>query len=53
MERLSLEDFKAKSNNSDEVEQLTGGILGSCHDESQEDNPWWWLINKVLKPIID
>ena len=39
MERLSLEDFKAKSNSTDELEQLTGGILGSCHDE-----PSWWDV---------
>ncbi len=31
MERLSLNDFKAKSNESNELENLTGGILGACH----------------------
>lgn len=31
MERLSLDDFKAKSSNSQELEGLTGGILGACH----------------------
>ena len=39
MERLSLEDFKAKSSNSNELEQLTGGILGSCHDEEPAEEP--------------
>lgn len=36
MERLSLDDFKMKSNNSNELEQLSGGILGACH-VSEED----------------
>ena len=31
MERLSLTDFKAKSNESNELEKLSGGILGACH----------------------
>lgn len=31
MERLTLNDFKMKSNNSQELEDLTGGILGACH----------------------
>ncbi len=31
MERLSLDDFKMKSNNTQKLENLTGGILGACH----------------------
>ncbi len=31
MKRLSLEDFKTKSENTKELESLTGGILGACH----------------------
>jgi hypothetical protein len=34
MERLSLSDFKMESNNSQELENLTGGILGACHCDS-------------------
>ncbi len=33
MKRLSLEDFKTKSQNTKELENLTGGILGACHHD--------------------
>jgi hypothetical protein len=35
--KLSLEDFKAKSNangSKEALEAITGGILGACHDGS-------------------
>ncbi len=31
MERLFLNDFKMKSENTQELESLTGGVLGTCH----------------------
>jgi hypothetical protein len=51
MERLSLDDFKMKSNNSEELEQLSGGILGACHTTTEEpEEPNWWLLDGVLVP---
>lgn len=35
MKRLKLDDFKAKNlkNNSQQVDQLLGQVLGDCHDK--------------------
>tara|TARA_B110000093_G_C12836922_1_gene353581 strand:+ start:506 stop:652 length:147 start_codon:yes stop_codon:yes gene_type:complete len=38
MSRLNLEAFKAQANDTQELEELSGGILGACHDVS-----WWDL----------
>lgn len=36
MERLSLDDFMKNGENFQELESLTGGILGACHDAECE-----------------
>lgn len=56
MKRLSLDDFKMESNDSKELEQLSGGILGACHTSNQDwidemEDLWWWGISK-LRPFI-
>ena len=48
MERLSLDDFKMKSNNSQELENLTGGILGACHCTWQYPDTSSWDMGKTL-----
>jgi hypothetical protein len=40
MKRLSLDDFKMKSSNSEELEMLTGGILGACHTWTDKHGTW-------------
>lgn len=56
MSRLNLDAFKAQANQTQELESLTGGILGACHTQEDHDNKgeeWlkenhpvlWWLTN--------
>ncbi len=48
MNRLNLEAFKASANETQELESLTGGILGACHTSEAEKeaaaNIAWWNI---------
>lgn len=38
--KLSLDQFKAKSgNNQESLEFISGGILGACHDEPSPSFP--------------
>lgn len=55
MKRLSLEDFKTKSENTKELENLTGGILGACHCRSSNcaengaTSTWSYFVHKYIE----
>lgn len=46
--RLTLDQFKSQSNNNEnneELEKLTGGVLGACHG-------WWDATKAYLKECV-
>lgn len=51
MKKLSLEKFKTtfvENTNSDELEKLTGGILGSCHDSGSSSGGFLGSIKDLM-----
>jgi len=57
MKRLQLDDFKSKHikvNQTSEVDQLLGQVLGDCHDDegTGDDEPAVWTIIKKIGSII-
>lgn len=55
MKKLSLEEFKTtfvENTNSDELEKLTGGILGSCHDMTDAEKAAKAIRDKAAR-ILD
>lgn len=47
--RLSLDQFKSQNSDIDnqELEKLTGGVLGACHSTS-----WWDDVKQTIKDAI-
>jgi len=54
--RLSLDQFKAKAEISSQVEELekiSGGVLGACHCYCEDDAGWWSGLCHAIEAVGD